>query len=167
MNKIQKLIKGLGLLFKNPRLINLIMDSEFHWKKYLKKHHNNLLQLPTADISQLIENSSELNHYTFLGGGSLPTDIALLKSLSKKIPNCSYFEIGTWRGESVINVSETAKECFTLNLSKDDILAEGLPEKYADLHGILSKQRDNITHLFGNTLNYDFSVLGKSLILFL
>ena len=66
MNKIQKLIKGLGLLFKNPRLINLIMDSEFHWKKYLKKHHNNLLQLPTADISQLIENSSELNHYTFL-----------------------------------------------------------------------------------------------------
>jgi predicted O-methyltransferase YrrM len=161
MNKIQKLIKGLGLLFENPRLINLIMDSESHWKKYLKKHHNNLLQLPTADISQLIENSSELNHYTFLGGGSLPTDIALLKSLSKKIPNCSYFEIGTWRGESVINVSETAKECFTLNLSKDDILAEGLPEKYADLHGILSKQRDNITHLFGNTLNYDFSVLGK------
>ena len=50
MNKIQKLIKGLGLLFKNPRLINLIMDSEFNWKKYLKKHHNNLLQLPTADI---------------------------------------------------------------------------------------------------------------------
>jgi predicted O-methyltransferase YrrM len=127
----------------------------------LKKHHNNLLQLPTADISQLIENSSELNHYTFLGGGSLPTDIALLKSLSKKISNCSYFEIGTWRGESVINVSETAKECFTLNLSKDDILAEGLPEKYADLHGILSKERDNVTHLFGNTLNYDFSALGK------
>ena len=58
MNKIQKLIKGLGLLFENPRLINLIMDSESHWKKYLKKHHNNLLQLPTADISQLIENSS-------------------------------------------------------------------------------------------------------------
>lgn len=161
MNKIQKLISGLGLLFKNPSLINLITDSEFYWKNYLKKYQNNLLQLQTVDISQLIENPSELDHYTFLGGGSLPTDIILLKSLSKKIPKCSYFEIGTWRGESVVNVSETAKECFTLNLSEKDILAEGLPQKYADLHGILSKERKNITHVFGNTLTYDFAALGK------
>ena len=50
MNKIQKLTRGLGLLFKNPRLINLIIDSEFYWKKYLKKYHNKLLQLSIADI---------------------------------------------------------------------------------------------------------------------
>ena len=141
MNKIQKIIKSLGLLIKNPSLINLIIDSEFYWKKYLQKHQKNKLQLPTANILNLIDDSSELNQYTFLGGGSLPTDIILLKSLAKKIPNCSYFEIGTWRGESVINVSETAKECYTLNLSKEDILAERLPQKYADLHGVLSKKK--------------------------
>ena len=131
MNKIQKIIKGIGILFKNPSLINLILDSEFYWKNYLKRNQNNLLQLPTVDILDVIENPSELNQYSFLGGGSLPTDIVLLKSLAKQIRNCSYFEIGTWRGESVVNVAETAKECYTLNLSKEEIIAEGFPENYA------------------------------------
>ena len=54
MNKIRKLIGGLGLLFKNPSLINLITDSEFYWKNYLNKYQNNLLQLQTVDISKLI-----------------------------------------------------------------------------------------------------------------
>ena len=141
MNKIQKIIKGIGILFKNPSLINLILDSEFYWKNYLKRNQNNLLQLPTVDILDVIENPSELNQYSFLGGGSLPTDIVLLKSLAKQIRNCSYFEIGTWRGESVVNVAETAKECYTLNLSKEEIIAEGFPENYANLHGALSKEK--------------------------
>ncbi|MBT3547763.1 MAG: class I SAM-dependent methyltransferase [Flavobacterium sp.] len=161
MNKVQKLINGIILLLKNPSLINLITDSDFYWKNYLKKHQNNLLQLPTANILDLIESPTELNHYTFLGGGSLPTDIILLKSLAKQIPDCSYFEIGTWRGESVINVAETAKECYTLNLSKEDILAEGLSNKYSDLHGVLSKEKGNIEHIFGNTMTYDFGALNK------
>ena len=161
MNKIQKLMKGIGLLLKKPSLINLITDSEFYWENYLKKHQNGLLQLPTANILDLINNPSELSHYTFLGGGSLPTDIILLKSLANQIDECSYFEIGTWRGESAIHISETAKECYTLNLSKEEILSEGLPKKYAELHGVLSKGKENITHLFGNTLTYDFESLNQ------
>ena len=160
MNKIKNLISSLFLLLKKPSLINLLLDSEYRWETYLKKQHKNINQLPTVDIRNLIEATSSLNHFTFLGGGSLPTDIILLKSLANQISNCRYFEIGTWRGESVINVSETAKECYTLNLSKEEILAEGLSDKYADLHGILSKGKENITHLFGNTLTYNFGKLN-------
>ena len=105
MNKIKNLISSLFLLLKKPSLINLLLDSEYRWETYLKKQHKNINQLPTVDIRNLIEATSSLNHFTFLGGGSLPTDIILLKSLANQISNCRYFEIGTWRGESVINVS--------------------------------------------------------------
>ena len=71
------------------------------------------------------------------------------------------FLFGTWRGESIVNVSEFAKECYTLNLSRQQIIELGLPESYADLHGCFSKEKKNITHLFGSSLNYDFDKLNK------
>ncbi|WP_372745572.1 class I SAM-dependent methyltransferase [Lutibacter sp.] len=162
MKKLQKLFKGLQLLFKEPSLINLVIESDLAWKKQLQKKHNSLFSLPVIEIDELIPNFNEtLNTFSFLGGGSMPTDILLLKGLARGIDNCSYFEIGTWRGESVVNVAETAKECYTLNLSKKEITALGLPQKYADLHGFFSKCNDNITHLFGNSLTFDYKNLNK------
>ncbi|QNM84266.1 class I SAM-dependent methyltransferase [Polaribacter pectinis] len=162
MNKIQKIFKTLKLVLKQPSLINLIIDSDERWNGFIQKKHPLKTQLPTIDFKDLLPNSDySLNTFSFLGGGSLPTDIMLLAGVCKQIQDCSYFEIGTWRGESVINVSENAKECYTLNLSKEQILELGLPKKYADLHGFYSKEKENITHLFGNSLTYDFGKLNK------
>ena len=162
MNKFKKVLIGIKLLLEKPSLINLIIDSNTRWENFLKKKYPEKVQLPTIDIEDLIPNFNEtLNTFSFLGGGSLPTDIILLKSICKQIPNCSYFEIGTWRGESVINVSENAKDCCTLNLPRQDIIALGLSKKYADLHGFFSKEKKNITHLFGDSLIYDFKKLNK------
>lgn len=160
MNKLSKLVKGGWLLLRKPSLINLILDSEFKWRSYLLKKYDKI-HLPTADIRQFIGTESNIPSYTFLGGGSLPTDIVLLMGLAKNIKDCSYFEIGTWRGESAINVAQLAKECYTLNLSKNEIKALGLPNKYAELHGILSNENDKINHLFGNTMNYALEELNK------
>jgi predicted O-methyltransferase YrrM len=115
-----------------------------------------------VDINHIGPDFSEtLECFAFLDGGSLPTDIALLKSLSKQFERCKYFEIGTWRGESVVNVAENSEECYTLNLSKLEMLLIGLDGKYADLHGFFSKNKDNITHLTGNSLTFDFKGIGK------
>ena len=153
MNKLQKLIRGMGLLLKKPSLINLVTNSEYYWENYLMKYHNHQLQLPSIEILELIKDSSELNHMTFLGGGSMPTDIILLKSLAQQIPQCSYFEIGTWRGESVVNIAEVAAECYTLNLSKEEIISQGFSQNYANLHGVLSLGKEHITHLFWKYIN--------------
>jgi len=162
MEKIKKLLKALSLLIGNPSLVNNITNSSYAWSKYLKENHKPLIQLPVVKINQLIPDFDEtLNVFSFLGGSSLPTDIILLKALSAQIKNCLYFEIGTWRGESVINVSDTAKECYTLNLSKEEMSQMKLPKKYIDLHGFFSKKKENITQLYGNSLNYDFGALNK------
>lgn len=162
MKKINKLIQTIQLLFKKPSLVNLIIDSDFRWDNYLQKKHRNLTELPTINIKDLITKEAlNLSTWSFLGGGSMVTDILLLKYLASKINNCSYFEIGTWRGESVVNVAEFAKECYTLNLSKEEIKALGLSDRYAELHGFYSKNKENITHLYGNSIDFDFKSLNK------
>lgn len=162
MQKIKKILKAILLLSKKPSLINYILNNDYVWENYLKKKHNARLSLPIVQIDELIPNlNCTLDTISFLGGGSMPTDMLLLKELSKQINNCSYFEIGTWRGESVVNVASEAKECYTLNLSKKEILQMGLTEQYANQHAFFLKDAQNIIQLFGNSLNYDFSALNK------
>lgn len=162
MNKIVKTIKALIEILRNPWLLNNVLSDDRVWERYIVKKYKINYGLPLVDINQICPNFAEtLECYAFLDGSSLPTDIALLKSLSKRFENCKYFEIGTWRGESVINVAGNCEECYTLNLSKSEMLTQGLSKKYADLHGFFSKGQKNIKHLTGNSLTFDFKGINK------
>ena len=162
MKKIKKSLKAIGAILQNPWLLNLVLADDKIWGKYLSKKNYPEKGLPVTELDTLFPEFSEvLNTFTFLDGGSLPTDIALLKLLAKKYSDCQYFEIGTWRGESVANVADVASRCFTLNLSKKEMLEKGMDEKSADLHGFFSKGRENITHLEGNSLTFDFAGFNR------
>jgi predicted O-methyltransferase YrrM len=162
MNKISKLLKGSTLLLRKPYLINLVLeDNEVNRDKVLQQYgfENGL---PKIDITTLTKkNGYTVDPYTFLEGGSLPTDYMLLKIMAEKFEACSFFEIGTWRGESAANVAPIAKEVYTLNLSADDMRKKNWDEQYIKLHGFFSKQIANIRHLEGDSLNYDFASLNK------
>jgi predicted O-methyltransferase YrrM len=159
---MKKLIKALIAILRNPRLLNNVLSDDTVWNRYIHKKYKLPNGLPLLDINILCPGFSEtLNCFAFLDGSSLPTDIALLKSLCRKFNRCTYFEIGTWRGESVVNVAEEAGVCYTLNLSKQELMSRGISEKYADMHGFFSRGKDNITHLTGNSLNFDFQGLNK------
>src|SRR5690606_15997147 len=119
-----------------PSLLNLVLDSNNNRQKRVLSKYPGKAGLPQLSFKDVTgAESFQLSTFSFLDGGSLPTDIGLLKLLAARIPECSYFEIGTWRGESVSNVSEVAGECYTLNLSKEEMLAMGMSEQYADMHG--------------------------------
>ncbi len=162
MKKLKKIIKALIEILKNPWLLNNILSDDSVWNRYIIKKYKINYGLPLLDINQICPNFSEtLECFAFLDGSCLPTDIALLKSLSKRFEKCKYFEIGTWRGESIINVAENSEECYTLNLSKSEMSSLGLSEKYADLHGFFSNGKENIKHLTGNSLTFDFKGINK------
>lgn len=162
IKKLNKLFKAIRNIIKYPSLVNLLINNDIVWSNYLQKKYPKNSRLPLVDIIQLVPEISQTSiNFSFLGGGSMPTDIILLKSLAASIENCRFFEIGTWRGETVLNIAESAKECYTLNLSKDEIIEMGLSRKYAELHGFFSKNIDNITHLYGNSLYFDFSSLEQ------
>jgi predicted O-methyltransferase YrrM len=91
----------------------------------------------------------------------LPTDIAVLRSLASWFSQCTYFEIGTWRGESIANVAAVAKECYTLNLSVQEMKKRGIADAYVQAHGYFSAGKKNITHLYGDSRNFDFQGLAR------
>ena len=162
MAKINKVLKALFLILKNPRILNHLISTDSIWHDHIKKNYSMEHGLPMLRINTISPGFAEnINHFLFLDGGSLPTDIALLKSLCRRFKNCSYFEIGTWRGESVINVAEIASECYTLNLSENEMKKLNLNEKYIAQYAFLSKNIKNIVHLKGNSLTYDFKSLNK------
>jgi len=162
LKKLNKALKAMAQIIKNPWLLNHILEDNASWESHLKKRYGMENGLPQLELTELFPGFNQtINNISFLDGSSLPTDIALLKALAQKFDDCSYFEIGTWRGESVVNVADNAAECLTLNLSREEILELGYSEKYADLHGFFSKGKPNITHLEGNSMAYDFAALGK------
>lgn len=163
MNKIQKLTKALGRIIRHPYLLNLVLNDESSNKEDVIKRYGLKDGLPVVEINTLFPDFHEIaNPYAYLSGATMPIDIALLKALAKRQEVENYFEIGTWRGESVANVAEVARHCVTLNLPKDDIVKLTDDRRYADLHCIFSKDLNNVEQIWGNSLSYDFSThIGK------
>ena len=165
MSKLNKIINGIAALIKQPSLINLILDSsEYHRKMVENKYSEIAHGLPQIALSDLTSSTKiVVSPFAFLEGGSLPTDLGLLKILAHKNTPCTYFEIGTWRGESVANVAAVATKCYTLNLSAEAMKALGLKKEYIDLHGFFSKDLSNVEHLNGHSHSFNFSAYQRKI----
>lgn len=132
--KIKKLLLGLSLLVKNPRLINHVINDNESWKRIVLKNYSLGHTFPVISLTEIAKNNEEnVNPYAFLSGNCLITDLILLKQLCRQFDDCQYFEIGTWRGESVANCSSVAKSCTTMNLPKHEILQQTGNSDYSDL----------------------------------
>lgn len=162
MSKISKLFKAIGLIISKPALLNNVLDDADVNKDEVVKKYGMTKGLKTVDITELCPAFSQtVEPYASLDGGSTPLDLALLKALAAGIPACNYFEIGTWRGESVANVASVAALCTTLNLPDEAMLEMGLDKKYVALHRFFSKDLKNVTHVYGNSLNFDYKPYHK------
>lgn len=160
---MRKLLK-LKILLQNPlAVLNngiWIREQEYYKKNMLSKY--NIQQLPTIDLLDLFpEIDEEINSYSFLGGTSMITDLLLLKLLAKKYENGSYLEIGSWRGESIVNVANIMPDCTSLTLSADEMLSFNFSEDFVKVHGIFSHHVKSIKTIEHNSRTFDFSKLDK------
>lgn len=157
-NKITKGFRALKLVAKHPYLLNLVLESEDVYQEEVSRKFGLTDGLPLLQLETLFPGFQEtVSPYAYLSGATMPIDIALLKSLARRQNAQSYFEIGTWRGESVANVASVVPECVTLNLSREEIVKLTDNETYADAHARFSKHLDNVTHIYGNSQTFDFT----------
>jgi len=162
LKKIGKGLKALSLLLTKPSLLNLLFQDNDCWRKHIENKQKVYTQLKVVTFSELFADFNfTLSPVTFLDGGSMVTDLALLKGLAGKINKCAYFEIGTWRGESVANVSPVCNQCYTMDLPDEEKKKLGMTDEYIGQHAILSKQLKNVIHLKDNSLKFDFASLNK------
>jgi predicted O-methyltransferase YrrM len=159
MKRIRKALKALGLLIRNPWKLNLILDHNEEWEQFVRGKYGKI-SLPVIPLNSIIRDTILVEPFAFLDGGSIPTDIALLKQLATDIPGCRYFEIGTWRGESVSNVSAVSEVCYTLNLPDEELFRQINQENYVSSQRFFSKDRTNIKQLFGNSAAFNYNDLN-------
>jgi predicted O-methyltransferase YrrM len=160
--KIAKALKALSLIIRKPVLLNRVLSEPDIWKRHVISKYNLPSGLPVVEPEQIIGQSEiTIEPVTFLDGGCLPTDIALLKGIAEGIKDCRYFEIGTWRGESAACVSGSAKECFTLCLTDEEMEKRGIDKKTIEMHGMFIKDRTNVTMLRGDSRTFDFASLDN------
>jgi len=162
MSKLGKALKALWWILRKPVLLNRVLTDEDTWRSYVKKRYQLPDGLPVVEMDQLIGTGAiALGPMTFLDGGSLPTDLMLLAGLAEQIDDCAYFEIGTWRGESVATVSPRAKSCHTLCLSHEEMHLMGMHPRTIEAHGLFSKELENVTQLRGDSRSFDFRLLNR------
>lgn len=136
-------------------------QQEYQFKNALISDYK-INQLPTIDLLELFPSfKEELATYSFLDGTSLITDIILLKKMARSYAACNYLEIGSWRGESIKNISEVAAHCTSLTLSPDEMKSMNISKEFVDVHGIFSKNTNNITEILHNSQTFDFNSLNE------
>jgi predicted O-methyltransferase YrrM len=162
MNKIGKALRVMYWIVRKPVLLNRVLTDEDTWHSYVERKYRLPGGLPVVQMGQLIGSDPvTLGPITFLDGGSLPTDLMLLGGLAGGIDECTYFEIGTWRGESVATVAPRAKSCYTLCLTDEEMRKKGMHRNTIESHRQFSKGLANVIQLRGDSRSFDFEGLHR------
>src|ERR1035437_6760233 len=102
MRKLAKLAKIIGTLASNPKsLAKVLLDpEEIAFRNQMARAYSLGNGLPTIDLLDIVPGLDEtIRPFCFMNGSSRTVDLALLKALARKVPNCRYLEIGTLRRE--------------------------------------------------------------------
>jgi hypothetical protein len=165
MQRNKLIVPFFKYLFSRPQIL---LKALYHGvsaadrKDFVIKNYGFSNGLPEIDLLDLIPQFNvEIKNFTHLYGTSLPIDIALLKALAGRIPDCDFLEIGTWRGESISNMAEVCRSCYSVSLSDEEMKAIGYDEKYTRVQRFFSKNLPNVKHIEANSMTFDFSSLDK------
>lgn len=158
--KISKTVEGIAEIIKNPWLLNVIINQNENWQKKTPKQYQK--GFGQISLNQLFSDfDGNLDTVAFLDGGSMITDLLLLKNACLQFESCKYFEIGTWRGESIINLVNVAEDLNTLDLNVKDYKTYNFSEEYAYAHGFFIRDTPNIKQHLGDSTKFDFSGLNE------
>lgn len=160
MKKLEK----LRIFLKQPLAVimsGLFVQNEKLLGESVQKQYK-ITKLPTIDITELFPDlDEEVTTYSYLEGVSLVTDIILLKKMARRFPACNYLEIGSWRGESLKNVSEVAAHCTSITLSPEEMAGMNLSKNFIATHDFFSKNIKNVTRILHNSFTFDFNQLNQ------
>jgi len=160
LKKLQTIFRLVVIFFRRPKeavgAVLVLLDQDV--KVRTIRRHGCPEGIPSIDLLDLVPDFREtVSPIAFLEGGSPVLDLGLLKALARRVPDCRYFEIGSWRGESVANVAAVARECFALSLSDEAMLAGGWGQPFVDTARFFSQGLSNVTHLSHDSRTFDFT----------
>ncbi len=165
MKKIKLIFPLLQLLLTKP---SVILKALYHAvtnqnrKDHVTNKYGMKQGLPEVNFLDVFPSfNGEVKVHSLLYGTSMPIDMAVLVELAKRFKNCDYLEIGTWRGESLVNVSPYCNSCVSVSLSDVEMKQFGFNEKYTRVQRFFSKDLKNVKHIGANSRTFDFNSLNQ------
>jgi hypothetical protein len=149
LKAIRKGIELVRIALMQPQLLKSALHENGYWKEKFHRRYGHTRPLQVVDLSEIVPDEAVLQSYTFLGGSSMVTDLLLLKHLAKRKEVTTYFEIGTWRGESLEAVLPDVSHAFSL-----DTLSRAQ-------RGVLVNDTGKVTWLIGDSAQFDFSAVKQ------
>ena len=162
MRNLRTLLEIITTLIKSPPSIRRVLQDEDKWKQSIQQRYGFVDGLPTIDLLDLVpEFHVVVEPYSFLDGTSTVLDIALLNALANRKRDCKYLEIGTWKGESIANVSKFVNKGVSLSLSEAEMRQLGLSDEFIKVHKFFSEGIDNVDHIGHNSHTFNYSLLNE------
>lgn len=164
MKKINSIFLAIPIFIKHFRTLlkqllffsELKMGEDFVLAKLKGKPFQ---ELEIFDISPSFE--EEVEGVTFLEGASTAVDLAFIKSIVKSKKDCDYLEIGSFRGESLINILPVCKSATSISLSPSEMAGMNIPKDYIEADYCLVEPNDKLTRIQHNSLTFDYTSLNK------
>ncbi|MEQ8471925.1 MAG: class I SAM-dependent methyltransferase [Marinoscillum sp.] len=162
---IKKGIIAIATIIANPKKLYFVLNNEDHFRSRVSNQFPGFQNgLPQISLSQLTPNFDQsITHYSFLGGTSSPIDIALLKTLALRYEQCTYFEIGTWRGESALNLMGVTSKIISLNLPKEELNKRGTPVNEVDVQDFYLSENDQVIKLKTDSSTFDYQSIAEKI----
>ena len=162
MVSLKKILEIIKIVMRNPKVLGYVYEHDNPTKNYVIKHYGLKNGLPTIDFLDILPEAEEkITHFSGLSHGSTISDYTLLKGLARKFKECRYLEIGTWFGESLVNIASVARECVSISLSDKELEQQGATKEEILVQRIFSKNLLNVKHIKHNSKTFDFSTIGK------
>lgn len=166
--RLLKASQGLWRLARDPWLLNQVVAAdETTWRRQALRYRARWpeltdLGLPVTSLQGLLPAAGDtVTPFGFGGGGSLPTDLLLLRALVRRAgPTAMYFEIGTWRGESAAAVAPLASRVVTLDLPTAELRRRSLPPDYIEQQGYFLRDLPNVEAVHGDSATLDLRALA-------
>ena len=153
-----------AIISENKHLLGRLIDSPVAMRNHVVKRYGLPNGLPTIDILDLFPDFKEtVDPFAYMEGGSSTLDLAVLRAFARRFKDCTYLEIGTWRGESLANVASIAKRCISVDLSEQELRDFGYPDEMAKNCDFFSKDLANVERVRHSSHTYDFSRYRKSI----
>lgn len=125
--------------------------------------------LPEIEMNAILEDRSvHLKACSFLEGGSTVPDYALLNGACEFCAQkhgedyqVDYLEIGTWRGESIVNVMESDKVNSAYSVTLDLSLADNAVIRNNANFFLTRYHSEKLHQVYANSMEFDFNTLEK------
>ena len=159
--KTKAILYFLPTIFSNFKAFLKLMLA-FVENKTSEQYYKSSQGIKFISIKDVLPDLNEtIINYTYLDGTSFPIDIAFVKGIVSCYDYCDYLEIGSCRGESLINIIPNVASATSISLSKDQMLNMGFDIKNVEVEGCLIPPDMKYRQIYHNSLTFDYSTLNE------